>query len=92
MVGPIADDMQAAFAAFLEATTPWVRYLGAVPQEQVLNHLRQGDMIVLPSRFETLPRILMEALAADGGDRLGDMAARLERLKRILEDDAPPAP
>jgi glycogen(starch) synthase len=63
-VGPIASDMKHAFAAFLEETTLWVQYLGAVPQEQVIDYLRQGDMIVLPSRFETLPRILIEALAA----------------------------
>jgi len=63
-VGSIADDMKQAFAAFLEDTTSWVQYVGAVPQEQVIAYLRQGDMIVLPSRFETLPRVLIEALAA----------------------------
>ena len=63
-VGPIATDMKVAFEAFLQETTGWVEYAGMVPQAEVRTYLERSDMIVLPSRMETLPRVLIEALAA----------------------------
>jgi glycogen synthase len=81
-VGPIADNMQRSFADFLNETTPWVRYQGVVPQQQVVDYLRQGDMIVLPSRFESLPRVLIEALAAG----VPQIASSANGIPEIVED------
>jgi glycosyltransferase involved in cell wall biosynthesis len=81
-VGPVADDMSQAFTAFLEETRLWVHALGSVPQEEVAGYLRQGDMIVLPSRFETLPRVLIEALAA-GVPQIGSSA---NGIPEIVDD------
>jgi glycogen(starch) synthase len=63
-VGPVAADMKEDFDTFLRETESWVEYAGAVPQDEVVTYLQRSDVIVLPSRFETLPRVLIEALAA----------------------------
>jgi glycosyltransferase involved in cell wall biosynthesis len=81
-IGPIAEDMMHAFAAFLEETASWTQYQGTVPQEQITACLREGDMIVLPSRFETLPRVLIEALAAG----VPQVATPVNGIPEIVDD------
>ncbi len=63
-VGPVAADMKDELAAFLREAQGWVEHVGPVPQDQARAYLGRSDLIVLPSRFETLPRVLIEALAA----------------------------
>jgi glycosyltransferase involved in cell wall biosynthesis len=41
-----------------------IRFLGAVPPEQVLTLLSQHDALLMPSRFEGSPLTLIEAMAA----------------------------
>ncbi len=41
-----------------------VRFLGPLPHDQVLSHMRRGDVFCLPSRREGWPLVLVEALAA----------------------------
>ncbi|HEX6020826.1 MAG TPA: glycosyltransferase [Solirubrobacter sp.] len=42
---------------------PNVRFLGALPPEQVAERMRAADVFVLASEFENLPVVLLEALA-----------------------------
>lgn len=80
-VGAVAD-MKDEFEAFLRETEGWVDYAGAVPQDEVAGYLGRSDMIVLPSRFETLPRVLIEALAAG----VPQIASPANGIPEIVED------
>lgn len=81
-VGAVADDMKSEFDAFLCEAGGWVTHVGPVPQDDVVSYLNQSDMIVLPSRFETLPRVLVEALATG----VPQIAARANGIPEIVED------
>ncbi|MGC9350200.1 MAG: glycosyltransferase family 4 protein [Anaerolineae bacterium] len=43
--------------------TPGVRYLGRVPHQDAFGLIRAAEIVVLPSRSEGLPRVILEALA-----------------------------
>jgi len=62
-LGNVARDMEARHDGFMQEAASWAEHVHAVPQDEVRHYLHQADMIVLPSRFETLPRVLIEALA-----------------------------
>jgi glycosyltransferase involved in cell wall biosynthesis len=82
-IGSVADDMAEDFSAFLQSESSWVRHLGAIAKEQVGQHMAQHDMIVLPSRFETLPRVLIEALAVG----IPQVATPVNGIPEIVEHD-----
>lgn len=81
-VGQVAADMEGLFWAFTQESNTWVRYVPAVPQGETAAYLRQSDMLVLPSRFETLPRVLIEALAAG----VPQVATPVNGIPEIVED------
>jgi glycogen synthase len=62
-VGYVAADMNSEFAEFLARNQDWVEHVEAVSHDQAMAYLAHSKMVVLPSRFETLPRVLLEALA-----------------------------
>jgi glycogen(starch) synthase len=39
----------------------WVEFLGAVPHDRVWDHLSDATVVVMPSRFEGLPLVALEA-------------------------------
>lgn len=43
---------------------PRVDFLGAVPHDDVPAHMQHGDVLALPSRYEELGSVLLEAMAA----------------------------
>lgn len=59
-----------------------VRFLGALPREQVLRVLRDADGVLLPSRWENFPHVLVEALAV--GTPV--VATRVGGVPEIVED------
>jgi glycosyltransferase involved in cell wall biosynthesis len=65
------------------ARHPSIRFLGAVPREQVLQLLRAADCLVMPSEcYEGLPVTFMEALAC--GTPI--LASRIGALASLLTD------
>ncbi len=53
------------YVALVEALTrqlPHVNYVGQAPRQQTMAYLRSADILVLPSRDEVLPVILLEAM------------------------------
>lgn len=59
--GPLRDDL-AALAADLGIADA-VTFLGQVPYDEMPAVYRSGDVLVLPSRAEGVPRTIMEAMA-----------------------------
>jgi glycosyltransferase involved in cell wall biosynthesis len=59
-----------------------VRFLGARPREEVLRILRDADVVVLSSRWENFPHVLVEALEV--GTPV--VATRVGGVSEIVED------
>ncbi len=65
MAGPISEGDTAA-KRLLELATSFperVRYLGVLPQEQLLSIIRKARAVVLPSLMDNLPNSCLEALS-----------------------------
>lgn len=60
---PALTRLNAAIAQFDPANT-WVRYLGAVPYEELNNLYAQADLGVFASSCENMPIILLETMAS----------------------------
>ena len=60
--GPLRDRVRAAVAA--SPARDRVHLLGLAPHEQVPAHLRHADVFVLPSQYEELGSVLVEAMAS----------------------------
>ena len=60
--GPLRAQVQAAVAA--SPARDRVHVVGLVPHEQVPAHLRHADVFVLPSQYEELGSVLVEAMAS----------------------------
>ncbi|MEM7050982.1 MAG: glycosyltransferase family 4 protein [Acidobacteriota bacterium] len=57
--GPEADELRQRMAAL----EPRVRFVGRLDQGELAEHMRRSSVFVLPSFFEGLPLVLVEALA-----------------------------
>jgi glycogen(starch) synthase len=60
--GPLRAEVQAAVAA--SPARDRVHLLGLAPHDQVPAHLRHADVFVLPSHYEELGSVLVEAMAS----------------------------
>jgi glycosyltransferase involved in cell wall biosynthesis len=61
MAGGCQDE---ALKAGLESLPPYIDYLGQIPQAALADVLRSSDIFILPSYFEGLPLVLIEAMAS----------------------------
>ena len=81
-----------------------IKYLGALPQDELAKFLRTCDIFILPSFFEGLPLVVIEALASGAkvlctslpglddflGDELKDLKAiRYIKMPRLKNVDTP---
>ena len=70
-----------------------IKYLGALPQNELENELRHSDIFILPSFYEGLPLVVIEALASGAkvistdlpglDDFLGDKLKELDAIRYI---------
>lgn len=70
-----------------------IKYLGALPQNELENQLRHSDIFILPSFYEGLPLVVIEALASGAkvistdlpglDDFLGDKLKELDAIRYI---------
>ncbi len=72
-----------------------IRLHGAVPRPQMLERLREADVVILPSRLENWPNTCIEAMTANRvvvGSRHGGMAEMIEHGRSgFLVDGRDPA-
>ncbi len=61
-----------------------IRFIGAVPYQEILAHYRAADLFVFPSYLETFGHPLLEAMAAD----LPVVAADIPVFREIAGDGA----
>jgi teichuronic acid biosynthesis glycosyltransferase TuaC len=59
--GPLFESLQTRVKA--DGLQKQVSFVGAVPHERVADWYRAADLVVLPSRSEGVPNVLMESLA-----------------------------
>jgi len=82
LVGAPEAEFTTQLDDFVTSNGSWVTYAGALPQNQVFEYMARADMLVLPSRTETLPRVLIEAQALG----LPQIATRVGGIPEIVED------
>jgi glycosyltransferase involved in cell wall biosynthesis len=82
LVGAPEAEFVAQLDDFMGSSGSWVTYAGALPQSQVFEYMARADMLVLPSRTETLPRVLIEAQALG----LPQIATRVGGIPEIVEE------
>lgn len=81
LLGSVNERFRLAYERFLEQHSDWVWHPGSVSPSEVMEIMRQVDMVVLPSRTETFGRVLVEAQlcgCAVIGMRLGGMPEIVE--------------
>lgn len=61
MAGGCQDE---ALMSSLDRLPPYVSYMGQIPQAELAALLRRSDVFLLPSYFEGLPLVLIEAMAS----------------------------
>ena len=61
MAGGCQDE---ALAGALDSLPPYAVHLGQIPQEQLAALMKSSDIFILPSFFEGLPLVLIEAMAS----------------------------
>jgi len=80
--GPLQDELESQVAELeiIESVT----FLGHVPYDEMPKVYRSGDVLVLPSRAEGVPRTVLEAKAS--GTRV--VVSELEQIKNVLDSAA----
>ena len=78
--GPLRERVAAAVAA--SPARARVHLRGLVPHEQVPAHLAHADVLVLPSQYEELGSVLVEAMAS----RLPVVANRVGGIPALVQD------
>lgn len=74
--------------ALAEGSSQDVRFLGKVSQEELVEAYRSSDLFVLPSFFEGLPLVVIEALACGAPVVMTDLPG----IRQWIEANAPGAP
>lgn len=69
-------------ARWLSRVLPNFHYLGFKPREEVLKVIRGSDLLILPSRIEGLPTVLLEAMAL----RTPILASRIPGVLDAVDD------
>ena len=82
LVGAPESEFEELLDAFLRSNSDWVTHTGALPQSQVFEHMACADILVLPSRTESLGRTLIEAQALG----LPQVATRVGGIPEVVED------
>lgn len=66
------------------AKRPNLHYLGYLPRKEALKLIKGSDLLVLPSRVEGLPTVLLEAMAL----KTPILATRIPEIVEVLGEDA----
>lgn len=83
LIGHPIEEFPQLLEAFVRSNADWVTYLGGgLPDDEVFRQMARADILVLPSRTDTLPRVLIEAQAAG----LPQVATRVGGIPEIVED------
>lgn len=61
MVGQVFQDVEAEYTVFMQECATWCWHPGELPWADVLSLMTQSSIIFLPSRTESLGRVLVEA-------------------------------
>ena len=61
MAGGCQDE---TLAGSLDSLPAYVNYLGQLPQDMLAGLMKSSDIFILPSYFEGLPLVLIEAMAS----------------------------
>ncbi len=59
-----------------------IHYLGYLPRKEALKYMKGSDLLVLPSRIEGLPTVLLEAMAL----RIPIVASRIPGVLEVVDD------
>jgi glycosyltransferase involved in cell wall biosynthesis len=81
-LGQLLKDVEASYHAFMAEAAGWAYHPGAVEAGLVDHYLRQADLLVLPSRFEPMGRVLVEAQAAG----IPQIATRAGGMPEVVKD------
>jgi glycosyltransferase involved in cell wall biosynthesis len=92
--GPWYDDLEKEVTEFVKKNKleHRTRYFGSIPYWNVDKYVRAGDIFVLPSSHEGLPKVVIEALSAGckvvaSGFKLNHKIPDMEYLKEISEEE-----
>ena len=80
--GPLREELETQVAELGIGES--VTFLGHVPYDEMPKVYRSGDVLVLPSRAEGVPRTVLEAMAS--GTRV--VVSELEHVQNALDDQA----
>jgi glycosyltransferase involved in cell wall biosynthesis len=84
LVAGAGGDAEAATVRAAAAGDDRVRFLGALPQEELAAVFRSADLFVLPSMFEGLPLVAIEAMACGCHAVISDLPGMDDWMPRKL--------
>jgi len=82
LVGRVPQKDRDAYDAFMEGAGDWCWHPGEIAFSDVIALMLQSTLVVLPSRTDTLPRTLIEALFCG----LPQVGTRIGGIPEIVED------